>query len=71
MYLIIAFHTPPNTIYTPRKYQNNSLDVYACQMQIKAALEVEFQICKKKIPTEHTFEYLPFLYMNIYYNVYY
>ncbi len=49
MYLIIAFYTP-NTIciYIQRLLQNNSLDVYACQMQIKADLEIEFNISKKK-----------------------
>ncbi len=36
MYLTIAFYTP-NTIVL---FQNNSLNVYACQMQIKAALEI-------------------------------
>ncbi len=39
MYLIIAFYTL-NTIYIQKLFQNNSLDVYACQMQIKAALEI-------------------------------
>ncbi len=36
-------------IYIQRLFQNNTLDVYACQMQIKAALEIEFQICKNKL----------------------
>ncbi len=34
-------------IYIQRLFQNNSLDIYAYQMQIKAALEIEFKICKK------------------------
>ncbi len=35
-------------IYIKRLFQDNSLDVYACQMQIKAVIEIEFNICKKK-----------------------
>ncbi len=36
-------------MYIQRLFQNNSLDVYACQMQIEAAFEVECKICKKKL----------------------
>ncbi len=62
MYLIIAFYTP-NTIYIyiHRLFQNNSLDVYACQMQIRAALEHK----KPKNNTEHNFEKVLFLYENL------
>ncbi len=55
-------------IYIQKLFQNNSLDVYACQMQTNAALEIELKICKKNKNTMHKFENFYFN-MNIYNNV--
>jgi len=51
-------------IYIQRLFNNNYLEVYACQVQIKAAIETEFQICKKN-NTLNKFEKFKFLHENL------
>ncbi len=33
-------------MYIQRLFKNNVLDLYACLMQLKLALEIEYNICK-------------------------
>ncbi len=35
-------------IYIQRLFNNNPLDVYSCQAQLKCAVKSEYEICKKK-----------------------
>ncbi len=34
-------------IYIQRLFNNNQLDVYSCQAQLKCALKTKYEICKK------------------------
>ncbi len=51
-------------IYIEKLKGNNKLDLYACQVQIKHALEIEFNICKKN-KTLEKFEKFQLLYANL------
>ncbi len=51
-------------IYVEKLKGNNKLDLYACQVQIKHAPEIEFNICKN-ITTLEKFEKFQLLYENL------
>ncbi len=53
-----------NIIYIQRLFQNNVLNLYAWLMQLKLALEIEYNICKSANKEKHYLKY-EFVYYNI------
>ncbi len=53
-----------NLNYIEKLKGNKKLDLYACQVQIKHALEIEFNICKKN-KTLEKFDNFQLLYENL------
>ncbi len=50
-------------IYIQKLFNKNQLDVHSCQMQLKHAIEIEYEICNKN-KTRVKFEKFNFIYNN-------
>ncbi len=49
--------------YIQRLFENNLLDLYVCLMQLKLALEIEYNICKSRNKEKYILKY-KFVYHN-------
>ncbi len=56
-------------IYIQKLFNKNHLDVYSCQLQLKHAIEIEYEICNKN-KTLVTFDKFNFIYNNFEYYIY-